>query len=210
MLRSIVTVTTAPGETKLTTLARVKQELEITDGANDALLESKIDEATSDIEAHLGRTLARATLTETFWDGFYADYLLLDRAPVASITSVTVDDVVVAAGEYRLDDKAGILYRLDASGYPSFWSWTKSVVIVYAAGFLLPGEAGRNLPPAIEAGAISLMQSFWQARGRDSLVKSEEIPGVMRVDYWVGAVGEAGELPPDVVMKIAPFRRPQA
>jgi hypothetical protein len=54
------------------------------------------------------------------------------------------------------------------------------------------------------------MSDYWAAKGRDPSVKSEEIPGVIRTDYWVGAVGEAGELPPRVVMKLAPYRRTPA
>jgi len=205
---SIATITTAASATRLTTVERFKEETGITSNNNDGLLAKKIDEATSDIEAHLARTFCRETLTETFWgDSDWAERLVLARAPVVSITSITVDDVAVDASEVRLDAESGLLYRLDASGYPSFWTWCKSAVIVYVAGYLLPGESGRNLPPAVEAGALSLVSSYWQSRGRDPMVKSESVPGVMDVQYWVGSVGEAGELPPDVITKISPFRR---
>lgn len=210
MWRSLVTVTTPPAETNLTTVARVKQELGITNNLSDALLELKIAEASSDIEAHLSRTLSRATLTERFWGDGCAEYFTLNRAPVASITSVTVDDALVDSSEYRLDVDTGVLYRLDSSGYSSFWSWCKDVVVVYAGGYLLPGESGRTLPPAIEAGALSLVQSFWFSRRRDATVKEEDIPGVMRTVYWVGSIGQAGDLPPDVMRRIGPFRRPTA
>lgn len=208
-MRSVVTVTTAPSVTRLATLERVKLELGITDSANDALLGAKIDEATSDIEAHLGRTLNRATLTETFWHDKYAcvSSLVLSRAPVASITSVTVDDVAVDSGEYRLDGDGGIVFRLDDTGYPDVWEFSKSVVVVYAAGYLLPGEASRDLPAAIEAATVELVQSYWLSRGRDPTIRQEDVPGLGSVTYWVGAVGEAGELPPSVMSKIMPFRR---
>lgn len=209
-MRSVTTIATGPNETKLTTIERVKQDLSILDTANDALLAAKIDEASSDIEAHLARTLSRATLTQTFWGGQgYAEYLVLDRAPVASITSVTVDDVAVDSDEYRLDGDAGILFRLDSSGYPSVWEWSKSIIVVFAAGFLLPGEQNRNLPFAIESAAIELVQSFWLSRGRDPMVKAFSAPDLGAYEYWVGAVGEAGQLPPNVWAKIAAFRRPQ-
>lgn len=210
-MRSIVTITTPPAATRLTTLERAKLELGITGSENDALLGAKIDEATSDIEAHVRRTLNRATLTETFWGGRgCAEFLTLDRMDVASITSVTVDDVAVDADEIRLDAEPGVLYRLDANGYPCIWTWCKSIVVVYVAGFLLPGETGRNLPPSLEGAAIELLQSYWLSRGRDPLIRSEDVPGLGSVQYWVGAVGESGELPPSVVSKISPFRRPSA
>lgn len=207
-MRSIATVTTPPSVTKLVTLERVKLELDITTSAKDVLLNAKIDEATSDIEAHTARTFARASFSEIFWgDPNAAEYLILARAPVASITSVTVDDVLIDATEYRLDAETGQLYRLDASGYPCVWSWCKSVVILDSGGFLLPGETGRDLPPALEGAAVDLVTSYWVNKGRDQTVKSESVPGLGDVEYWVGAVGEAGELPPGVVAKISPFRR---
>lgn len=206
-MRSIATVTVPPEVTALTTLERVKQELEIAGEAQDALLAAKIAEASSDIEAHLGRVLSRATLSEIFWGVSGLEYLILARAPIAAIESVTEDDVAVDSDEYRLDAETGQLYRLDASGFACAWTWCKQITVVYRAGYLLPGEDGRDLPPALEAGAIALLGSYWASRGRDPLVRGEDIPGLGSVQYWVGAVGEAGELPPDVVSKISPFRR---
>ncbi len=209
MLNSIVTVTVAPSATRLSTVDRVKQELGITGSASDALLGVKLDEASSDIEAHLSRTLNRATLSELFFGGEgWADSLLLYRTPVVSVTSVTVDDVLLDTTEYRIDNVTGELFRLDLSGYTCTWQWCKEITVVYVAGYLLPEEAGRTLPPAIEAGTLGLVQSFWFSRGRDPNVKEEDIPGVMRTAYWVGSVGQAGDLPPDVLRRIAPFRRP--
>jgi hypothetical protein len=192
---------------------RAKIELSIPDDSTDVLLQAKIDEASSDIEAHTNRVFARATLSETFWwDACqgrprHVNSLTLARAPVASITSVTVDDVVVAASEYRLDAQSGLLFRLTSDGFPSVWCWSKSVVIVYVAGYDLPGATTPNLPHAIEAAALSLISSYWLSRGRDPSVRSEDVTGIGSVTYWVGAVGEAGQLPPDVMAKIMPFRR---
>lgn len=209
-MRSIATITTPPAETDLTTIDRVKSELSITDvdTARDNLLGVKIAEASADIEAHSGRIFSRAGLTERFWgDPGVSEYLCLERYPVATITSVTVDGVLVAASEYRLDAETGILYRLDANGYPCIWSWCKDVVIVYAAGYIVPGETNRDLPYPVEGAVIDLVSSFWASRGRDPKVKSEDIPGLGSVEYWVGAVGAAGSLPPDVEAKCMTFRR---
>ena len=209
-MRSILTVTAAATVTKLTTLERLKLELKIGNNDNDAILKAKIDEASSDISAALGFMVQRETVSETFWfeNGDTApEYLLLDRVPVASIASVTVDGLAVDAAQYRVDDQTGQLYRLDASGYPCHWYFCKDIVVAYTGGFLLPGEAGRNLPFGIEGGCIDLVTGYWMSRGRDPLVKSEDIPGVMSTEYWVGSVGESGELPPNVMSKIAPYRR---
>jgi uncharacterized phiE125 gp8 family phage protein len=204
-----MTVTTAPEFTALTTLDRVKLELDISTSDNDALLTSKIREASGDIESHIGRTLCRAGLTERFWGEGCAEYLILSRWPVVSIASVTVDDEEIDDAEYRLDNETGQLYRLDTSGYAIAWTWCKDVVIVYTGGYLMPEDTSPTLPAVLEGAAVELVASFWLSRGRDPRVRSESIPGLGEVSYWVGAVGAAGELPPSVVSKISPFRRAQ-
>ena len=50
-MRSIITVALPASDTALTTLARVKLELNVTVGTYDAILQDKIDEASDDIEA---------------------------------------------------------------------------------------------------------------------------------------------------------------
>jgi hypothetical protein len=197
----------------LTTLERVKSELSITTTANDNLLSEKIAEASSAIEAYLGYTLTRQSVTETFWQAPIfecPEYLILNRTPVAQVTSVTVDDVAVESSRWRLDPETGLLYALDASGYPSRWEIAKALVIAYSGGWALPEDTASDLPAAIQAAAVDLISSFWSARGRDTTVKAEEIPGVMRREYWVGSIAgaDSGDLPPSALSKLAPFRRP--
>jgi uncharacterized phiE125 gp8 family phage protein len=208
-MHNIATVTTAPEYTALTTLDRVKLELDISSNEYDALLSAKILEASSDIESQLARILCRAGLTERFWGEPYCEeYLILRRWPVAAITTVTVDDVEVDEDEYRLDADTGELFRLDASGYPCVWTWCKDIVVVYTAGYVMPESQSPTLPASLEGAAIELVGSYWMSRGRDPKVRSEDIPGLGSVTYWVGSVGASGELPPSVMTKIAPYRRP--
>jgi hypothetical protein len=209
-VRNTVTVTTAPTETKLTTLSRVKAELNITDSANDTLLNAKIDEASSDAEASLGFTVPRATVAETFWHSEtmeWPEYLVLNRTPVVSIDSVVLDGDTVDASMYRYDVETGQVYALTSTGYPWRWLFYKSIIVNYTGGYLLPGEANRNLPVGIEGAVVDMVQSFWLAKGRDPLLKRVDIPGLVSREWWVGSVGEAGELPPGIVTKLAPFRR---
>lgn len=213
-MRSILTVTTAAtSPVLLATLERVKQELEIADASKDVLLTAKLREASSDCEAYLGFRVARESVSQTFWhdpnDGA-PEYLILRRTPVATLTSVTLDDELLDASEYRLDAETGQLYALTTSGYPTGWMFSKSIVVAYAGGYVLPGTPGYDLPAGIEGAAVDLVTDFWSARGRDPSVKGEEVPGAYRVDYWVGAVGETGELPARVQMKLAPYRRVRA
>jgi len=207
-VRSITTITTPPERVALTTVERVKAELNITTDASDALLAAKILEASSDIESKLGRSLARAGVTQRFWgDPGAAEFFSLDRYPVAEVASVTIDDVAVD-GEVLLDSGSGLIYRLDTSGYPCPFTWGKSAIVVYVGGYELPGAEAPDLPPALQAACVELMTQYWTARGRDPSIRSEDIPGISAVQYWVGAVGESGELPPTVMSKIMPFRRP--
>lgn len=209
-MRTIVTVDTPAPDSALTTLTRVKSELGITGSSYDNLLEQKIDEASSVIEALLGFRVPKETVTQTFYAQPGDDarrYLVLDRTPVVEITSVTVDGVAFDDSLWHVDPATGLLYALDAAGYPGVWSFCNSIVIAYSGGYVMPAESNSNLPAAIQGAAVDLVSNFWSTRGRDPALKSEEVPGVYRADYWVGAVGEEGQLPPSVVSKIAPFRR---
>lgn len=210
-----LSITTAPTYTRLTSVETVKDELDIDDtGVYDPMLERKIEEATSDIELHIPRKLARCGITETIWpQSGYAclNHIDLARTPVVSITSVTVDGVALTADEYRLDSD-GRLYRRE-SGTADRWEWSDDIVIVYTGGFRMPEDpsyvAGDlfSVPASLQSAAIELVASFWASRGRDPNIMEEENPGVSRFRYWVGAVGEKGELPPSVMAKIAPMRR---
>lgn len=220
-MNSVIAVVTPAEVTALTTLERIKLELNINSDASDDLLLAKIDEATSDIAMRCEPTLKRETVTETFYpdrNGSCAEKLILRRYPVASISSVTVDgvalaeavivdDVVTALAEYRVDGESGLLYRQTTAGYPRHWSFCQSIAVTYAAGYLLPGEANRNLPPSLEAACIELLSSYWASRGRDPTLRAEENVGVARFEYWIGAVGPAGDLPPGVMSKIRPYRK---
>ncbi len=220
-MRSILNISSPVVRPKFTTLMRIKSELSVTGSANDSTLIKKIEEASSDVEGALGFRVPRETCIETFWHDDPAevrcpqsfatgvlDPLFLRRKAVFSITSVVLDDIVMDSAEYRLDTDQDVLIRLDASGYPCAWLFSKSIVVTYAAGYALPGDEAANLPPTIESATVELVQSYWFNRGRDALVKSETIPGVRQVDYWVGAVGDPELLPPGVLSKIALVRRP--
>lgn len=209
-MRSITSITTPPERVALTTVERVKAELNITGDAADGLLAAKILEASSDIESKLNRALSRAGVTQRFWgEPGAAEFFSLDRYPVASVASVTIDDAVVE-GEVLLDPGSGLIYRLDASGHPCPFTWCNSAIVVYTGGYEMPGAENPDLPAALEAACVELMTQYWTARGRDPSIRAEDIPGLGSVQYWVGAVGASGELPPTVMSKITPFRRPQS
>lgn len=219
-MRSVVEIVTPAESELLTTLERVKAELQITTDANDKILEAKIAETSSDIQA-VGKRLPQEDVKETFWHdddrhlqrvahfGNPAQTtLFLNRTPVSAIAGVTVDDIVLDPSGYRLDPDAGLLDRLSTDGIPCAWCFRKSVIVAYTGGFIPPGQDGRNLAHAIEGAVVALVSDYWAGRGRDPTLRSESIPGVIDRQFWVGAVGDPGLLPPRVLASIAPFRRP--
>ena len=146
-MRSIVEIVKPAESELLTTLERVKAELQITTDANDEILEAKIAEASSDIQAAVGKRLPREDVKETFWHDDEGHLqraahfgnpaqttLFLNRTPVSAIASVTVDDIVLDPAEYRLDPDAGLLDRLSTDGIPCAWCFRKSVVVAYTGG----------------------------------------------------------------------------
>jgi len=220
-MRSVVEIVTPAESELLTTLERVKAELQIATDANDEILEAKIAEASSDIQAAVGKRLPREDVKETFWHdddrnpqrvahfGNPAQTtLFLNRTPVSAIASATVDDIVLDPSQYRLDPDAGLLDRLSTDGIPCAWCFFKSVIVTYTGGYALPREDGRNLAYAIEGAVVALVSDYWASRGRDPTLRSESIPGVIDRQFWVDAVGDPGLLPPRVLASIAPFRRP--
>jgi hypothetical protein len=140
-MNSILTVTTPASSYDLTALATVKTELGIADNTENDKLRTWITQASIIAASYCRRVFARETLTETFRPArncsSHGEFLILQRRPIASITSVTVDDVAVDAAEYETDANPGLLYRLDSSGYRSCWYSAKSIIVVYLAGYIL-------------------------------------------------------------------------
>lgn len=207
-VNSEIEVTIAADVTALVELDRVKSALDISGSDDDEELLATIDDATSVIAARCLRSLKRETVRETFYAdsrGGGAEKLILSRYPVASVASVAIDDVAISSSEYRT--ARGILYRLTSSGDPAVWRFWRSLVVIYVAGYLLPGQENRDLPAALESACLSLVSAYWSARGRDPTLIQEENEGVARFRYWVGAIGEADDLPPDVIAKIAPYTK---
>lgn len=211
-MKSSLVVTTPATSSDLTVLSTVKEELGIAaqDNTNDAVLNKAIRRASGIVTEYCGQKFAQETVTETFRPeyprggcAYQATELLLRRRPVSSITSVTVDDAVKDASEYAINSTSGELTVLDSSGYPSFWGVSKSVIVVYTAGYALLD----SLPDGIEDAVLTLIKDAWFAKGRDPRVKGESIPNVISYDYWVGEIGKSG-MPPDVVSRLEPHRPP--
>lgn len=216
-----VVIVTPATSTWLTTLDRIKLELSISGGTSDDLLNARIASASSVINGLCFPSLKRETVIETFYPDHYgerADRLILDHSPVSSITSVTVDgtaltdvvivdDVVTDLAEWRLDGDKLRLRRQTTAGRHSHWSFRTSIVVAYVGGYLLPGEAERDLPFEIEDACVELVVAYWMMRGRDPGLRAEENVGVYRFEYQTTMNGYQYPVPKGVMDKLDPYLR---
>jgi hypothetical protein len=205
----ILTVTTPPISTNLTTTTRVKLELGITKKADDALISIFVAGASSAAVGYCMRDFAQATYAEQirsypFIDSAslvnLPDYIYLSRKPLVSIASIIEDGVTLVAGtDYEFDPEKARLTRL-CSDRPVTWRFRK-LNVAYVAGYTYPG----TLPAAVESGVTEIVKDMWFAKRRDPQIKSYEVPGIERTDYWVGAVGGDSAWPPRVTDFLAPY-----
>lgn len=200
---SIVTVTgpaSGPTAFDLATLADVKADLGITGSAEDATLARYISESSLLLARACNRIFAQETLSEQFRLDEAKPVLILVRRP-ATIASISEDDAApLGNADWEMDGNAGLLYRLEDDRRIA-WSASK-VVVAYSAGFALPGGAPRDLQKA----ARTLAKAQWLAKGRDPLVRSESVPGVYEVAYWVGSLPGDVAWPAEIETVIAAYR----
>lgn len=202
---AMLTITVPAVSTRLTTLASVKAGLGLIGGTDDAVLSDLIDRVSATIATHCNRVLAKETVTETFRLTSPAWELMLNRWPVTSVMGVTVAGVDIDAVGYELD--RSFLYRLSGSETRCQWPSGK-IVVSYQAGYILPGDNGRTLPPDIEEACIRLVRAAWFARNRDPALKSEEAHDVMAATYWLPGSGDTASVPPDASGLLSPYRQP--
>ena len=95
-----------------------------------------------------------------------------------------MDISTLAEGDWEVDPGNGLLYWLNGTGMATPWKFCTGLVVAYSGGWVMPGEEGRTLPPAIEAAAVAYCRSLLASRDRDPMLRSVEIPGVISRDYY--------------------------
>jgi hypothetical protein len=225
-MKSIVAVTTAASSYNLTTRAKVVAELRLSNpsGADLALIDQQITDASAAIAGYCNRTLLSESVTETFWPdptalnfrgggswegafwsrgaaGVSEERLRLDRWPVTAVTSVTMDGDLVASTLYRRDDEAGLLFALDDSGYPDLWRFGKSIIVAYAGGYT-------TVPADLDRAARLWVVDSWFAAAQDPRLKSRDVYGVVSKTWDVGGTSRRQfDLPGDVETLVYRYRR---
>jgi len=205
----MLTVISPAAHHRLTTLEAVKNELSLTNTADDAFLSDLIDQASDIVRTWCGRSFALEGVRETLHHNRPGASVMLSRWPVASIDAVTIDGRVFDPVNFQAEDGAGIVYRIGADGCTASWPSGRTV-IEYTAGYVLPNDdnsAEPTLPKDIERAAIILVKTAYFARGRDPLIRTEDVSGIASTTYWVGGFGNGATLPPDVEGLLSPHRQ---
>lgn len=209
-MKSLLTVTAASNTYDLTVLATVKAEFAIADNSENARLAIWITQASNIAATYCKRVFAQETLTETFrpdrqrgLSSARRETLMLARRPIASVTSVTIDDVALTAAEYEFAADAGMLYRLDTSGYRTCWYAAKSIVVIYVAGY----ELLRTLPNDIERAVILIVNDMRSSQLRDPNLKMKRTEGVSEYQWWIPGDAKT-TLPIEISGLLDPYRDP--
>jgi hypothetical protein len=209
----IVTVTVPATSRDLTTIARVKLNLGITDTNSDTLLSGLVTGASGAAAKFCKRALISETVSERYRAYPFVDsasltnhpsYLYLTRRPVTAIASIVEDDVALTAGtDFEYDGETGKLIRLH-SDLPTRWRFRK-LTVVYTGGYTYPALI-QSQAPDIENAVVELVKDLWFSKGRDPLLKSiDQASGIGRQEWWVGSTGQVGDWPQKFVDFLAPY-----
>jgi len=207
----LLKVVTPAASQLLTTLARVKLELGITDATHDDLLDIFVRDASARAATYCRRVFMSERVSEQFRAASFSDassaidfpmQLMLSRLPVTNIVSVTVDgEILVEDTDFETELDLGYLWRLE-SDVRTFWQFSKAT-IVYDGGF-----TSATLPADVEKGVVALAKASWFAKTQDPAIQRESTPGVYDVTYRDGG-GDSmngGLASPDARAWLDPFR----
>ena len=227
----MLTITTVPTSTSLTTRDGFKAAYAITGTDDDSYIDELITEKSAEIAAFLGRInpdggsamgVQTVRQTERPIYNTYSAYdplmpgiqaqeqrpLCLELDPIITIAAVTADGVALTQDtDFELDGLR--LFRL-FNDRRVMWTYRK-IVIDYQAGWSLPGDGGTTtLPPDIERCCRELVFRSYAGRSRDPALWRTEAAGV-RNDYVHAGAGNGIQLveglPQDVAGRLLRYRR---
>jgi hypothetical protein len=207
-VKVITTVLASAASYDLTTLAVVKDELSISDGSSDATLKRYLSWASAALSQECNRIFPVETVKDEIWPvrqlspvmGGMA-VLQLSRWPLVSVTSITENGILLVDGtDFRSDNVNGQILRLDGSGNLRSWP-ALPLVAVFSGGFA-------NIPGDLADAVTRMTRNRFKAKGRDSYLVSEDVPGVRNSRWWIATGNEAGNVPPDVADLIDSYRVP--
>ncbi len=196
-------------QARLTTLDTLKELLKdiIPAGytGDDANLDMFILTTSAAIESYLDRQLAAADY-DLRLPPTYSRELRLPFYPVTNIALVRHGDEVLGTDDYALlDGGAGGVLAIETG------IWRKEVRVEFTAGYVLPGQTGRDLPYDIEYACLLWCQQMFTIGPRVG-VKQERIDDIS-VSYdspfalHVSTSGRPYPAPPAIMSLLNPYRR---
>jgi len=212
-------VTPFTGSNDLTCLLNVKADLSL-DGwkpVDDIYLTRQIAQASQSVRNYCNREFAQQTYQDLvrpqrdarpwFLPAKTSSYMV-KNLPLVSVTSVTENGVLLTANvDYEVNLQSSSIYRLDSNGNPRQWD-TYPLIIVYVAGFTLAPATSPTLPADLEDAVIRMIKGKWFDRNRDMRLKSQEIAGVGKEEYWISQNPDEGNMTPDVTDILDNYRPP--
>lgn len=210
-----LTVSVPAVTNRLTSLAAVKRELEITTIADDKLLWDQIQQASDFIVRFTGRDFARERVTEKL-PAKGAVKLLLERVPIVTLHSVMFDGSTISSTSYEIDNAdAGILFR--KIGWTTTQLFTHHIVehplgdgrrdweFDYTAGYLTPGSTAgpSNLPGDVERACIDLVKISHLRRSDDPGIQSQRTGDASESRFGTVEIG----IPPSIKESLQRWRR---
>lgn len=210
----------------LTTLAKLKAQLRITDSSADALLEDAITGASQMVADFIGRRLHYQTITAEKATGRGTLELSLLVWPVTAVTLIEATNGTTTVPDYECtgeDAEAGIVRALTGN-----WQWSPGLVsegisqnpivghdvanylVSYSGGWVTPNQTmvggATALPATIELATLMLATNLYASFGSDVAVASD---GLMSYNVSYGnpetLYGESG-LPKRVEAMLSPYR----
>jgi Phage gp6-like head-tail connector protein len=178
--------------TQLTTLAKLKLILGITDNSQDTLLENYINEVSSFIATACGGRNFEATDYEETYDAPDGDNLFLKNYPINSITEIATRGgtigtpiwTALTTDDFLLYAKEGYVKIISAFGGLTFSAGAgfQYYKVEYNAGYLIDWANEddpllHNLPEDLTSLCGQLCASLYNSGGETSGVKSESTEG---------------------------------
>ncbi len=187
---TIIATTTPRESSDLTSLAKVKARLGITDGSSDAVLNELITAASLHVETITGRTFARERITEVV-PGYGTQFLQLCRTPVKTIHSILqASEPVIDHDINKSNLQQGAIFRevgwewkpmmwWDLSGHYRPGTENPEFVVDYTSGYSLPSYITDTSPPVlpgdVEQYVIELITNWFNSRSADGTEKVKSL-----------------------------------
>lgn len=185
----------------LTTLEALREYLQSSTSLakHDDLLRRLINSVSDAIEQECNRTFGAGSVTEAV-TGTGRALLAVKKTPVTEITSVTVDDTLVAAADYSIyDANAGHLYKEGGWSAPSD-GVKKNISVVYTGGYVLPKDDAtltpRTLPYAVEQACLMWAMFMYKS----------DVASFSSTILETGLVLRPTRIPPQVEYLLRPYK----